>query len=384
MESKFNFLKTAFDDFYGPGNTNIKDYKNTKYTGQITPTDQNVYVHDCVFQSCSSSSDGGAISCGNTVYKLLVEQTSFISCKTSSSNGGAIYFNSQTNGECILSRICGFDCSSTYSDSYGQFSNTYTKNDVAYKNYINDSSITRSSNWKKGSYETLRLQYGNILCPSTNLTNNMCYYYTALLCWLTKGTGSPVSVTFCISYSSIINNTNSGGYGVFYHDNSVTSHCIDTCNIINNKQNISSYGAIIASGNLFIKDSCILGNNENDKVFYVSSSSSKITISNCTIDDDIFTNGRYAGSVTIIKTITKTFINALSHISTHLCDSYFDSYGTLSAKPNVPSQISRCLLSCNCRYQTNDLLRYIQFIFLLTFLPSGTENGKYFHFNCLF
>jgi hypothetical protein len=371
MEFKFNFLKTTFDDFYGPGNTNIKEYKNTKYTGQIAPTDQNVYVHDCFFQSCSSSSHGGAISCGSSVYKLLVEQTSFVSCSTSNQRGGAIYFYSTSYGECILSRICGFDCSSTNpSNSWGQFAHTNTKTDATYKNYVNDSTFTHSTNWNSGSYETLWLQYGNILCPSINITDNSYYGWTALLCRPTTGTSSPTPYPSCLSYSSFVNNTANGEYCCIYHENSGSTQCIDSCNIINNKQTSSSHGIIYASGNLLIKDSCVIGNDEKNKVFYVSSSSYKITISNCTIDDDIFTNGRYSGTVTIIKTITNSFINALSHISTYHCDSYFDSYGTLSAKPNVPSKVSRCLLSCDCKYQINDLFMHIKFIFLITLLPS--------------
>jgi hypothetical protein len=373
------FRKTTFDDFYGPGNTNIKEYTGTKYTGRIATTDQNVYVHDCFFQSCSSSSDGGALNCGSTIYKLLVDQASFISCRTSSTKGGAILFESTTNGQCILSRVCGFDCSSTHtgSNSWGQFVYMTVKNDVTFKNYVNDSSFTHSSNTIIDSYEALRPQYGSVLWPSVNITNNVCYYFTAFLCHPTTGTGSPVSETFCISFSSFVNNT-ADNNNVMYHTNSASSHRIDTCNIIGNKQTGSS-GIIYSSANLHIKDSCIIGN--ENRVFYASSKT--ITISNCTIDDDIFTSGRCYGSVTVNKTISKSFINALSHIATQRCDSYFDSYGTLTVEPKVPSRTIRCLISFNCKYQTNDLIRYMQLIFLLTFLPSDPVNGDYFHFNFL-
>jgi predicted outer membrane repeat protein len=383
MESKLFFLKRAFADVYGPGYTNIEQYSDPKYTSRITPTSNNVYVHNCVFQDCSSSSSGGAIYCGSTVYKFLVEQTSFTSCKTSSGNGGAIYFYSTSYGECVLSKICGFDCSPTTSSS-GQFAYTYTKNDVTCKHHINDSSITRSINMNTNTYDTLYLEYGTILCPSVNLTNNVCYYYVAIRTFPTKGSGSPASETCFISYSSIVNNTNNGGYGCIVLDRVGSSQSINTCNIINNKQTSSSYGTIYVYANVFIKDSCILGNNENYKVFSEDYSSCKITLSNCTIDDDIFTRGRYYGSVTVIKPITKSFINALSHIATQRCDSYFDSYGTLSVKPNTPSKTLRCLISCNNICPMNDLLRYIQFIFLLTFLPSDPAKGYYFDSNHLF
>jgi hypothetical protein len=144
-----------------------------------------------------------------------------------------------------------------------------------------------------------------------------------------------------------------------------------------NKEGSTSGKIFYVCANLLIKDSCILGNYEKSRIFYVTSSG-KVTLSNCTIDDDIFTNGRYTGSVTVIKTITKTFINALSHISTQLCDSYFDSYGTLTVEPTLPSQSPRYLMSCNCKRLTIDLINSMQFIFLLTFLPSDPANDDYY------
>jgi hypothetical protein len=360
MEFKVKFLKTTFDDFYGPGNTNIEEYTGPKYTGRQTPKNQNVYVHDCFFQSCLSSSDGGALSCDSSIYKLLIHQTSFISCQTSSSNGGGIYFYSQTNGQCIMSKVCGYNCSSFYR---GQFIYTHmNSNSINYKNHANDTSITRSLGTDTSSRITLDLYYGNILCPSVNLTNNICYYHTALLC-------APTSSDTCrISYSSIVNNTANDNTCIYFY-NSATSHYVESCNILNNNQTSSSSGIIYSNTNVNFKDSCIFGNDKINNIFYVSSSSYKITISNCTIDDDIFTNGRYYGSVTVIKTLERTFINALSHIVTRNCDSYFDSYGTLSVKPNTPSKSSRCLLSCNIKPPIIDGLRIVQLLFLLTFLP---------------
>jgi hypothetical protein len=386
METKLNFPKTDFADFYGPGYTNVKQYTDPKYTVGIAPTDQNVYVHDCLFQSCSSSSSGGAISCSSSVYKLLVYQASFISCTTSNNRGGGVYLESTTYGECIFSRICGFNCSSTYSSgsSHGQFAYISIKNDATYKSHVNDSSITHSLGVSTNSWDTLSIRSGNILFPSVNITNNVCDLYTAFRVFPTMGTGSPISETFCISYSSVVNNTNIRYYGCLVFDRPDSSARVNTCNILDNKQTSSNYGTIYVYANLLIENSCILGNNENNKVFYEGTSSNKITISNCTLDDDIFTNGRYYGSVTVIKTIDRTFIHALSHISTRNCDSFFDSYGTLSVKPNLPSKVSHCLISCNCKYQTNELYMHMQFIFLLTFLPADPANDYSLGLNCLF
>jgi hypothetical protein len=376
---KTKFIRTSFSDFYGPGQTNIRQYAESKYGGTINPTDQNVHVHDCFFHFCSSSSSGGALYCSSNVYKLLVEQSSFISCRASY-GGGGIYFSNQQYGECVMSKICGFNCSLTYSGSsscWGQFAYISIKNNnITYKNHVNDSSITHSLKNCNDSKYSLRLNFGQILCPSVNITNNVCYCYSALGCQATS------SGTCCISYSSFVNNTSNEGYICIWLYGSNSPHYIDTCNILNNNQTSSEFGTIHLYANLFIKDSCILGNNEGKKVFYVSLY--KVTISNCTIDDDIFSKTRYYGPVTVNKTIKRTFINGLSHIVTQKCDSYFDSYGTLTVNPCGPCECSRCLISCNNKLPTIDPLRIRQFIFLLTLLPSDPSNDNYFDFDCLF
>jgi hypothetical protein len=382
MESKVNCLKTTFADFYGSGYSNVNHFTGPEYTvSPQTPTSNYVYVHDCVFRSCTSNSNGGALYChsSNNVIKLLVGRTSFTSCRTSNQHGGAIYFESTTSGECILNKICGFDCLSTYSGRYGfgQFAYAITKNDVAFKNHVNDSSFTRTP--KVGTYScyVLRLDYGNILCPSVNITNNECWHCTVLYI---IATASSASNTVCISHSSFINNTADGSWSCFiFTSNSVSSQLMDACNILNNKQTEYNYGIIYVRANLLIKDSCILGNDKDKNIFYEDHASCKITISNCTIDDDIFANGRYYGSVIVSKMIESSFINALSHIATRNCDSYFDSYGTLTAKPNVPS-----LMTCICKHPMIDSFRRLQFMFLLTMLPSDPAKDNYFEFNFVF
>jgi hypothetical protein len=376
----------TFSDFYGSGYSNVNHFTGPEYVSPQTPTSNYVYVHDCVFRSCTSSSNGGALYCysGNNVIKLLVGRTSFTSCRTSGQNGGAIYFDSQTSGECILNKICGFDCLSTYSIPYsnGQFAYALTKSDVTFKNHVNDSSFTRTS--KVGTYSsyTLRLDYGNILYPSVNMTNNECWHCSALCCY---ATASATSNTVFVSYSSIVNNTANGdSICIAFSSNSISTQLMDTCNVLNNKQTSYRYGIIYANANLLIKDSCILGNDKNKNIFHEYHASCKITISNCTIDDDIFTNGRYYGSVTVNKTIENSFINALLHISTRNCDSYFDSYGTLSAKPIAPTRKSVYLMTCIYKRPIIDSLRRLQFMFLLTMLPSDPAKDNYFEFSFVF
>jgi hypothetical protein len=295
---------------------------------------------------------------------LLVERTSFISCRTTD-NGGGIFFYSSSNGQCVLSRICGFNCSSTLSDnSYGQFAEINTKNDFTYKNHVNDSTFTHSSKTGTQPRFALELNNGNILCPSVNLTNNECYGFPALGIYQLSSTSSD---TCCISYSSIVNNTANGGWGCIFLSNSSSSMRIDTCNILYNNQTSLNYGIILTNGNLLIKDSCILGNNEGKKVFNAYPPG-KITLSKCTIDDDVFSKRRYSGSVTINKTIEKAFIHVLSHFATQSCDSYFDLLWVIMMKPCVLCGSSGCLKTFIIKHPIIYPFKNIVSIFLLTIL----------------
>ena len=193
MEAKLLFQKRSFSDVYGTSYSPT-NFSGNKYTQTLTTTANDFYVFDCVFSYCLSSSHGGALSCGSSVYRLLVEQSSFISCLISNSYGGAIHFDSRTYGESVLSRICGFNCSSTSSSTMqGVFANIYPKNNIANKNHVNDSSITQCIQGSTSSYVTLLLYYGNILCPSINLTNNVCLQFSALYCYQSS------SGTCCVS-----------------------------------------------------------------------------------------------------------------------------------------------------------------------------------------
>jgi hypothetical protein len=371
---KLNLLKKTFAGVYGQSYSPT-NYTGPQYTQTLSPNANDVYVHDCVFSYCSSSSNGGALFCSSSVYRLLIEQTTFISCSTSGSYGGGIYFLSTTYGECVLSRICGFNCSAK---STSHFAYVEIKNNVNNKNHFNDSTITHTS-VQTGNYP-MRINCGSILCPSINITNNLCEAFPALY---SNPTGGVSSETSHISCSSIVNNTANGDWGCMALSGSTTSQRIDTCNIINNNQmTLSSLQIIVhASSNLLIKDSCLLGNNKGMKVFYTTSTG-KITLSHCTND-----NSAYTGSVIFSAMSEETFIHALSHIVTQKCDSNFDSYGTLTVKPIVPSPsthnlCSRYLISCNFKNPIIDPLRIMEFIFLLVFLPLDPANDYYFNSNC--
>ena len=139
-----------------------------------------------------------------------------------------------------------------------------------------------------------------------------------------------------------------------------------TSNIINNKQSSDEYAAIFTSANLLINESCILGNNEDNIVFYEYSSSCQIRVTNCTLDSDIITkNTRYHGSFIIISSKEYSFINALTHIVTEKCKSSYDSYGTLTVAVDAQKKGTKNYM------KTNDaFLTFFQYLCIITLLPS--------------
>jgi hypothetical protein len=184
------------------------------------------------------------------------------------------------------------------------------------RNYANDTLATHTLN--EGIYpaSTLVFNQCSCFCSSVNITNNTCYFYTAFKYYSFTSSG--------ISYSSIVNNTADGGYCCISFDNIYAKYSVHTCNILSNHQtDDSQYGIIYSFATVLIVNSCILGNNKGNMVFYArigTSSAGNITLSNCTLD-----NFSFYGSVTINETIKVASINALSHIATQKCDSYFDS-----------------------------------------------------------
>jgi hypothetical protein len=334
MLSSILHYRTAWNDYF-PGTNPTTTLVPKEYTSTQTPSDTYVYVSNSLFKQCSSSNNGGALSCSSSVTYLLVESSSFFSCKTSSSYSGAIYFYNTNSGECVLNKLCGNDCCSTVSSSFGQFARIYVKNAVSNKNYVDYSSITRCVNENSNSCQTLLLYYGKIFCPSVNLSMNKCYYRSAISC----NPFSDSSSAICsLSYSSFADNSASG-YNCIHFNNDGAKYEMKSCNIIRNTQvDLNSEGTIRLWGNMLIEDSCILENTAT-YTFNPAGTSYIFTLSNCTVDKTTIS----AGSLIIRNTITKSFIHALNHMSTQNCHAEYDSAGTLNPKKQ------RIYYSCQTR-----------------------------------
>jgi hypothetical protein len=303
--------RSAWNDYFsGTSQPQVISQQTTRQT----PTNQCVYILNCLFQSITATSDGGAVYCSSSVTYLLVESTSFFSCKTSSAYGGAIYFGNSNSGQSVLHTVCGNDCNS--GTSYGQFLVISVYNNPLTKNYVNYSSFARCLNEQRN--EILAIYNGRIYCPSVNLSMNKCYCYSGI--YFIPYVDSN-SVTCSLTYSSIKDN-NATGYTCIRFSSSGPKYEMKSCNILRNTQVIiGTQGTIYANGNLMIEDSCIL-ENEATYIFYQASTSYTITLSNCTVDKT--SNNGY---LTTQSTVTKGFIHKLKHMSTQNCHSEYDSAG---------------------------------------------------------
>jgi hypothetical protein len=324
--------RTAWNDFYP--STSINNLNSQTYNSRQTPSGTGVYVSNCLFRSITSSGDGGALYITSVTY-LLVESSSFFTCKTSSQCGGALYF---VNSQSVLNKVCGFDCYSTFSyNPHYHFAWIQVNNAISNKNYVNYSSIVRCVSEESRAWYILCLFNGKACCPSVNMSLNKCYGRT-IYCYPFTDSSS----TICLfSYSSFTDNTLTG-YTVFFLWRQGSKYEIKSCNILRNTQPLGNgEGIVYTYGNTVIEDSCILEN----KATYIlySESSYTTTLSNCTVDS----TSKY-GTVITQSTATKSFILALNHISTQNCHSKYDSAGTLTSIIQSPSSSKKRILLCTC------------------------------------
>jgi hypothetical protein len=356
--------RTAWDDYF-PGTNPTTPLIPKEYGGRQTVSNSYVYILNCLFNKCTSTSDGGALYC--TVTYLLVESSSFISCKTSGYYG-ALYFSNTNNGECVLHKVCGNDCCSTGSSPHYNFADLYVKDTASNKNYVNYTSIVRCVTESSNSWCTFYLRNGKICCPSVNMSMNKCAYYSAISC---NAYADSSSFTCSLTYSSFVNNYGSG-YRCVYFNKGGSKHEMICCNVLRNTQGSNSNGVIESYGTLVIKDSCILENTAN-YIYYVYSSYS-ITLSNCTVDKT-----KCNQNLIIQNTVTKSFILGLDHMSTLNCQAEYDSAGTLTA---IPSYTQTKKIFCNtyfhCQARISDFFS-LAWVLIVTFIHPNPQLSKEFN-----
>jgi hypothetical protein len=353
-------IRMAWSDYFEGSPTTT--FVPKEYTSTQTLSGASIYISNCLFNKITSSDSGGAFYCSSMAC-LLIESSSFISCKTSS-NGGAFYFTN-SNSECVLHKVCGNNCSSTGTGGY-QFAYVRVKDTASSKDYICYSSIVRCVNENSNPFSTLYLWYGKICCPSVNLSMNKCGTQTGISY---NPFADSNSVTCSVTYSSFADN-NSTVRICLQFNAANAKYEIKCCNIIRNTQvDLDSIGTIRSDANLMFEDSCIIGNTAT--YLFHGYSSYTFTLSNCTVDKTTVS----VGSITIIKTITKSFIHALNHMSTEHCSGGYDSMGTLTPDiSQIPSSSKKLVCNYSCRPHLRDFISLIC-VFIFNFVHQYHSTG---------
>jgi hypothetical protein len=343
--------RAGWNDYFTGSPTPIQ---STESGTRLTPLNANVQVLNCLFRSITSTDHGGALCC-TSVKCLLVESSSFFSCKTSSTYGGAIYFFNANSGQSVLHAVCGYDCRGSDNDySDGQFSRVDVCDTASSMCYFNYSSISRCMNGYSNAGYTVCHQKGKIYCPSVNISMNKCYRSSGIY----YGPFVDSNYTTCLlTYSTFADNIGIE-FICIWLIRPDAKYEIKSCNILRNSHVSSTHGIIQANGNTFISDSCIL-ENIGTYIFHVSSSYT-ITLTNCTVDKTTRT-----GSLKFQNPPTKSFILALNHMSTRNCHSEYDSAGTLTPNIQFPSSSKKQKLYCLCEkyfHQSRPLRNYVSLI----------------------
>jgi hypothetical protein len=311
--------RNAWNDFY---NTQQPTPINKQtYGSRLSSSSESVYVSNCLFRSINSASDGGALSCINSVVYFLTESSSFSSCITSGRIGGAIYFYNTNDGQSALYEVCFNNCYSTNTTlpSRGQSAYMCVKDNYTSKNYVNYSSIVRCATENSSSWFTLYLGYGKHCCVSINSSMNKCGYRSGIHC---IPFFNSTSVTCSLSYSSFADN-NASVSGCIKLERGGAKYEVKSCIVLRNTQvDLDSEGTIIIFGNTTIEDSCIL-ENKATYIFFIQSSSYTTIFSNCLIDST--SNNQ---NLTIQNTVSKCFVLELSLMSTHDCHAEYVSHST--------------------------------------------------------
>ena len=233
--------------------------------------------------------------------KMVIEESIFQYC-SNSNFGGAITFNCHGESSSVLNKVCGFQCFSTHSNG-GQFS-YFKTNNIQY--YIL-TSIFNCSNIING-YFGMMTTNGNILLNNHNCSNNRLNDWASIRSYNFYSCSYLFS-TFCNNFASNI-------IIGFHYGNSNSN--FSNSNIINNSAN--NYATVYAGGASSKIFDCIFYDNQN--YLFCVITYGFISINNCYIlHQNIYFLSGHDVSIFFTNTIS-SFTNSfnLFHIKLGLCD----------------------------------------------------------------
>jgi len=113
--------KSQFSDYF----VSITDYNTSDISNvRVSIGEEQYYLHDCVFTNieCPNNHGGSFFMFSKEESNVCIEKCAFSNCQTSKKDkwGGALFI--ATSGGVVLSKVCGFRCSTQSSDAgYDQF-----------------------------------------------------------------------------------------------------------------------------------------------------------------------------------------------------------------------------------------------------------------------
>ena len=327
-------LYSAWDDFWPTEEGNQDDQPNGYQTGKNPDIDVNqlhLYVKHAHFEKLSS----GAISYtkNDPNKKMLIELSSFLDITKKGYGAGIHIIN---GGHNIVNKVCALGCFSTAGSSDGEFLYaSLSTNDVTKKNIVIDSSICFCKEEKYTSEGILYLVNSNISIHTVNLTNNKSYWMAPLYIKPTLIEGETTSF---LKYSSVRNN--SARFEVCINQEMDNAGMrISRTNIIENRQNTTSFGIVNVDGPTYIVDCTVLENDEKCEWLHVDEVG-YIEIVDCTIDADYES---HMGTSVTYDSITPMdgilFINAIKHTENEYCAAAYDFVGSLTPNLGFPNNL---------------------------------------------
>ena len=309
------------DFFPGVSKPNTPELQYKNFTNdQHQAINNNAYVLSCYFFDLTRQSSGGAIYIkvsSSIDLCILIESTSFSVCQ-SQIYGAAIFIQ---NANTALHSVCGYNCSSSYHDS---FCNIYSAN----KNI--NSAVDCSTSSCKATEEFTMFHYGGkINITRVNISNNQCKFTSALSCGPTKTIHEENNIGNIVYYCSFSQNNATNNKCIRFFS-SAYDYAIIRTNIIKNEQSEATEGLIYSVSKTIITDSCIM-ENIGSPIFH--NTNGGFTLINCSVDENI--NSYLSSPPNTSDKNSKTFINGIKFIELGMCQATIDNLIPIIMEPGL-------------------------------------------------
>ena len=278
--SNFAFTFSKFNHFNGPvsfSKTKFKNFLQTPltfnaatYHGQVITRSiifaESTDLSACLFQNCSTDTDGGAISVLDDNINLHISKSSFYNCRAPYGHGGAISFQSDS---LYMKNVCFLKCDSEYSGP-GVDATSFTDKSL----FFEGSSIDSCPDGlvpDESSQGPINFFQGDHRVVESNFTNNE-------VSDIASGFHTDDSLSCILTFSNFAHNR-----GKICLDIEDVRHNDDISyiNFVNNTSPVPAYALIEATNNTILREGVF---KENSRLLVQSATSINFIFRSCTFD----------------------------------------------------------------------------------------------------